>query len=231
MTRGVFITGTDTDCGKTHVATALIRALRERGLRVAGFKPVAAGADSHDGNLRNDDALALIEAATLDLPYERVNPYCFAPAVSPHLAAEEAATVIELAPIRHAFDRLAGQRDFVVVEGAGGWRVPLGPDLDGQDLALALGLPVILVVGLRLGCLNHALLSEQVILASGATLLGWVGNRIDPQMARQRQNLDTLAQRLGVPCLGILPHVAAGAVPGARSGLDIDALLQRHGAD
>ncbi len=229
MNRGVFITGTDTDCGKTHVATTLIHALRGRGLRVAGFKPVAAGANLRDGILRNDDALALIEATGLDLPYESVNPYCFAPAVSPHLAAEEAGIAIELAPIRRAFDRLAAASDFVVAEGAGGWRVPLGPERDGQDLALALGIPVILVIGLRLGCLNHALLSEQAILASGATLLGWVGNRIDPQMARQRQNLHSLEQRLGVPCLGVLPHAAAGDVPGVRSRLDIDALLRSRG--
>jgi len=206
MNRGVFVTGTDTDCGKTRVSVALISQLRGLGIRVAGFKPVAAGADWCDGELHNDDALALRGAAGLDVPYATVNPYCFVPPISPHLAAAEAGVMIEPGRIRAARDELASGSDFLVVEGAGGWRVPLGPHLDTQGLAIELGLPVLLVVGLRLGCLNHALLSEQAILASGAGLLGWVGSQVDPRMARLNENVATLKVGLSGPCLGILSH-------------------------
>lgn len=206
MSRGVFVTGTDTDCGKTFVACTLIRQLRARGMRVGGFKPVAAGAARHDGALRNDDALALMAAGGLGLPYATVNPYCLEPAIAPHLAAAEAGVVIDPAVILAARAELAACCDFLVVEGAGGWRVPLGPRLDIQALALALGLPVVLVVGLRLGCLNHALLSEQVILSSGARLLGWIGSQVDPVMPRFEANIAALRERLTTPCLGIVPH-------------------------
>ncbi|MCP5429126.1 MAG: dethiobiotin synthase [Chromatiaceae bacterium] len=206
MNRGVFVTGTDTGCGKTHTSMALIHALRDQGLRVAGFKPVAAGADWHDGELRNDDASALLAASGLDLPYAAVNPYCFAPAIAPHLAAAEAQVTISFGSILAAFEKVRAASDFVVVEGAGGWRVPLGPGFDIQGLALALGLPVILVVGLRLGCLNHALLSEQAIKASGAALLGWVGSQVEPGMPRLQENIATLEVELSAPCLGVLLH-------------------------
>ena len=225
MNRGVFVTGTDTGCGKTHASVALIRALRARALRVTGFKPVAAGADWCDGELRNDDASALLAASGLDLPYATVNPYCFAPAIAPHLAAAEERVTVSPGPINAAFAKLCGASDFVVVEGAGGWRVPLGPDLDIQRLALVLGLPVILVVGLRLGCLNHAVLSEQAIKASGAVFLGWVGSQVDPEMPRLRQNIATLESILPVPCLGILPHVDAAGAADCASPIAIDAVL------
>lgn len=206
MTCGFFVTGTDTDCGKTHAAVALISTLRARGLRVSGFKPVAAGASLCDGKLQNDDALALLRASGLPLAYDDVNPYCFGPAVAPHLAAAEAGALIELTRIEAAFGRLAAVSDRVVVEGAGGWRVPLGGSLDIQALACALGLPVVLVVGLRLGCLNHALLTEQAIRASGVDLAGWIGSPVDPGMARRDANVLTLRERLEAPCLGILPY-------------------------
>jgi dethiobiotin synthetase len=204
--RGLFVTGTDTDCGKTLVAAAIIRRLREPGLRVAGFKPVAAGADATVTGLRNADALALCAASGLDLPYDLVNPYCFEPPIAPHIAAAEVGVVIEPARLLSAFETLAGRCDLVVVEGAGGWLVPLAPGLDMQRLALLLELPVVLVVGLRLGCLNHALLSEQVILASGARLLGWIGSQVDPAMQRVQANLETLYSRMASPCLGVIPH-------------------------
>lgn len=209
MNPGVFITGTDTDCGKTFVAVRLIRELRAQGVRAVGFKPVAAGARWCDGYLRNDDTLALMAASDLDLPYREVNPYCLEPAIAPHLAAAEAGVSIDPAVILAARARLAARCDFLVVEGAGGWRVPLGPGLDMQALALALGLPVLLVVGLRLGCLNHALLSEQAIEASGARLLGWIGSQVDPQMRRLDANIATLCERLSAPCLGIMLHPAS----------------------
>jgi dethiobiotin synthetase len=203
---GVFVTGTDTGCGKTWLSVQLIGQLRAQGLRVAGFKPVAAGAVRRDGILVNDDALALAAASGLDIPYDRINPCCFEPPIAPHLAADEIGVGIGAGPILDAFDAVAAGCDFVVAEGAGGWRVPLGPDLDMQGLALALGLPVLLVVGLRLGCINHALLSEQAILASGARLLGWVGAQVDPGMQRPNENIATLESVLARPCLGVLPH-------------------------
>ena len=227
MTAGVFVTGTDTGCGKTHVASMLIRGLRGRGIRVAAFKPVAAGARYRDGELVNDDALALAAASGLGLPYRTVNPYCFAPPVAPHIAAAEADVRIDLARLTEAFAELAAAGDFVVVEGAGGWRVPLGPGLDIQALASALGLPVLLVVGLRLGCLNHALLSAQAIRASGARPIGWVGNQVDPSMARLGANLETLRHALEVPCLGVLTHPRAPAVAGCAEPLVLDAILNR----
>ncbi len=223
--RGLFVTGTDTGCGKTQVATALIRGLRARGLRVAGFKPVAAGAEHRDGLLQNDDALALGRASGLSLPYAAVNPYCFAPPVSPHLAAAEAGETIDPEVIVAAAAALAARSDMLIVEGAGGWLVPLGPGLDLADLVPALGLPVVLVVGLRLGCLNHARLSEQAIRASGARLFGWIGSQVDPQMARLNGNITTLEDRLSSPCLGILPHPQSNTRLEPARRLDLDACL------
>jgi len=223
MNRGVFVTGTDTDCGKTVAAVTLIDQLRAAGVRAGGFKPVAAGAAYHDGELRNADALALLAASGLDLAYHTVNPYCLEPAIAPHLAAADAGIAIDPAVILAARDDLAAACDFLVVEGAGGWRVPLGSRLDIQALALALRLPVLLVVGLRLGCLNHALLSEQAIRASGAPMLGWIGSQVDPAMPRLNDNIAALHERLGAPCLGIIPHPAAPK--SARLPLALDIIL------
>ncbi|MEJ2575494.1 MAG: dethiobiotin synthase [Gammaproteobacteria bacterium] len=203
--RGVFVTGTDTDCGKTVVAGGLIRTLADAGFSAAGFKPVAAGAAATPAGLRNDDALAL-QAASVPRPaYERVNPICLAPPIAPHIAAAEAGRAIGFAPIRAAHAWLAARYQALVVEGAGGWRVPLGPDGDMADLAVELGHPVVLVVGLRLGCLNHALLTAAAIRGRGLELLGWVGNLVDPGMARLDDNLATLRERLEAPCLGVVP--------------------------
>ena len=226
MTRGVFITGTDTGCGKTCVSIALIRALRERGLRVAGFKPVAAGATWHDGQLRNDDALALAAASGLALAYTRVNPYCFEPPIAPHLAAAEAGIRIDVDRVLAALAELVAVSDFVVVEGAGGWLVPLDREATIQDLALALQLPVVLVVGLRLGCLNHALLSERAILASGVGVAGWIGSVVEPGMARMDQNIATLQAKMSLPCLGVLGHPGAVPAAAAQGGLVLDRLLE-----
>jgi dethiobiotin synthetase len=200
----------------------LIGRLRDQGLRVAGFKPVAAGAVWRDGELRNDDALTLIAASRLDLPYAAVNPYCLEPAIAPHLAAAEAGIEIETAVIDAARAELEAACDFIVAEGAGGWCVPLGPVLDIPGLAQHLGLPVVLVVGLRLGCLNHALLTEQAIRASGTPLLGWVGSQVDPRMQRLNENLATLRERLVAPCLGVVAH------PGSRETLTVESPLRFH---
>jgi dethiobiotin synthetase len=207
---GLFITGTDTGCGKTHVSAELILALREHGKRVAPFKPVAAGAVRNGGEWQNDDALTLIEAAGSDWDYRDVNPYCYEAAVSPHLASRDVNLAVELPEIRRTARALAARSDCVVAEGAGGWMVPLADHLDISDVALALELPVILVVGLRLGCLNHARLSEFAILQSGVRLGGWIASQVDPDMERVAENLETLHDKLRSPCLGVLPWQGEG---------------------
>jgi dethiobiotin synthetase len=211
--RGVFITGTDTGVGKTLVAAALIRALAGLGLRVAGMKPVASGATRTAGGLRNDDALALAAAANVAAPYEIVNPYCFEAPVAPHIAAKEAGTAIDAHLVRRRFDELAQRCEFVVVEGAGGWLAPISATQTLADLALALEIPVILVVGLRLGCLNHALLTAESIGARHASLAGWIANRIDPGFERSAENLATLTARLQAEPLADVPFMtqAGGA--------------------
>lgn len=225
MSRGLFVTGTDTGCGKTRVAATLIGLLRAQGLRVAGFKPVAAGAEMHDGFLQNDDALTLAGASGIDFPYATVNPYCFAPPIAPHLAAAEAGVRIELPVLQAAFAELAGRADIVLTEGAGGWLVPLDAGCDMAALALALRLPVLLVVGMRLGCINHARLSERAILASGAPLIGWVGSQVDPAMDCYEANLATLDDVLDSPCLGVLPHPRAVPKPATARALRVGTLL------
>jgi dethiobiotin synthetase len=226
--KGVFVTGTDTDCGKTVVACGLVAALRSRGLRVGVMKPVSAGAEPTPEGLRNQDALDLMAESGLRLPYETVNPWVFAPAIAPHIAAAQAGTPIRFAPLFDAFARIRTASDAVVVEGAGGWRVPLGPDGDMADLAAALGLPVLLVVGLRLGCLNHALLTAESIGRRGCRLAGWVGNRVDPAMAVMAENVATLRERLPAPCLGIVPrldHPAGAAVAAQLDAAEIARLI------
>lgn len=198
--RGLFVTGTDTGVGKTRVAVALIHALRTHGLRVAAMKPVSAGAAS--GEL-NEDVVALMQAANIDADVRDVNPYAFAEAIAPHIAAESLGVRIELDVIAEAYARLAAIADIVVVEGAGGWRVPLNEHEDMADLALRLGLPVALVVGLRLGCLNHALLTAESITLRRVPWAGWVGNHIEPAMPQAAENLAALRTRLPGPCLGV----------------------------
>ena len=225
---GLFVTGTDTDCGKTVVACGVVRALRSRGLRVGVMKPVSAGAEPTPEGLRNQDALDLIAASGLGLPYALVNPFAFAPPIAPHVAAAQAGTPIRFAPLLEAFARIREVSDAVVVEGAGGWRVPLGPDGDMADLGAALGVPVLLVVGLRLGCLNHALLTAESIERRGCRLAGWVGNVVDPAMAMREENVATLRERLPAPCLGIVPRldrVTAAAVAAQLDAAEITRLI------
>lgn len=199
--KGYFITGTDTGVGKTLIACALLHALARQGRRVIGMKPVAAGAAHGPAGLVNDDVALLRAASNVDAPLALVNPYCFEPPIAPHLAAEQAGVVIDLAIIAAAYERLAAVADRVIVEGSGGFRVPLNRSEDSADLAQRLGLPVILVVGLRLGCLNHALLTAHSIRAQGLTLAGWIANRIDPAMAGAERNVAALAERLSAPLL------------------------------
>lgn len=204
--RGIFVTGTDTGVGKTLVAVALVRALRDAGVRVAGMKPVAAGIDA--GEAMNADVAALAAADGLALPLRDRNPFAFAAPIAPHLAARDTGEHIALAPIAAACMRLSQLADVVVVEGAGGALVPLDEDNDMLDIARRLRLPVLLVVGLRLGCLNHALLTAQAIGARGLALAGWVANRIDPAMARIDDNVADLAARLRAPLVADIAHGA-----------------------
>lgn len=208
MTRGFFITGTDTEVGKTWVSAALLAALAARGHTTAAMKPVSAGCAETAEGLRNEDALILQRHATLALPYEQVNPYAFAPAIAPHIAAARIGRRIDIAPVKAIFNRIGPQADYIIVEGAGGWRVPLNEHETIADLARALGLPVILVVGMRLGCINHALLSCESIAGHGVTLAGWVANGILSDFAELQENIDTLRQRIGAPLLGVIPHMA-----------------------
>ena len=207
-THGFFITGTDTGVGKTLFSAALLHALGDLGLRAVGMKPVAAGAELKDGVWVNEDVAMLAAASGLAVPAELANPYLFREAIAPHLAADHKGVHIEIPRIAAAYDELVDLADFVVVEGVGGFRVPLGPDRDTADLAVRLGLPLTLVVGMRLGCINHALLSAEAIAARGLELVGWVANRIDPDMAVYDENLDALRARLPAPMLAELPFAA-----------------------
>lgn len=197
-----FVTGTDTGVGKTRVSVALLHALRRRGLKAVGMKPVAAGTDEHG---LNDDVTALREAGNAPVPGTLANPYLLHDPVSPHIAARNAGVQIDIALLHDRFLALRAQADAVVVEGAGGFLVPLSDTLTGADLALALGLPVILVVGLRLGCLNHALLTQEAIATRGLRIAGWVANELDPQMPEREANLDFLRRRLAAPLLAHWP--------------------------
>lgn len=206
MSSALFVAGTDTGIGKTHAACTLIHALRAAGHSVCGMKPVASGCIETMHGLRNEDALALQAASAPPPAYEEINPVALREPLSPHLAAAHAGVTIALPPLHTAFQKLYARYDVVVVEGVGGWRVPLSPGLLASELPKAWNLPVMLVVGLRLGCLNHALLSAEAIQADGCRLAGWIGNCIDPAMAAIEENIDTLRTLLPVPCLGILPH-------------------------
>lgn len=206
--RGFFVTGTDTGVGKTVCAAALTRAFARRGARVAVMKPVASGAIRTPQGQRSEDALALIEEATVAAPYATVNPYCFEPPISPHLAAAEAGVRIDLPLILARYAELADRADYVIVEGAGGWLAPIGPDCTMADIARTLELPVILVVGMRLGCLNHAMLSHESIRVHAAKFAGWVANGIDPALDRAAENRATLHRQLGAP-LALIPALAA----------------------
>lgn len=206
MVNSFFITGTDTDVGKTYLAAGLIKAYRQRGFQVSGFKPVASGGEWINGHLVNQDALSLMAEASVSLSYEEVNPYCFEPAIAPHIAAQQANVKIELALIKSSYERQLSQSEIVIIEGAGGWKVPLGENLGFDDVAHSLGAPVILVVGVKLGCINHALLSEEAILHKGCRLAGWVGNNMDPDFNEFDENIESLKERMGSPCLGLLKY-------------------------
>lgn len=207
--RGVFITGTDTGIGKTRVSVALLRALAASRINALGMKPVASGCSQTNVGLRNDDAVALLDAGYKPMRYADINPWALPDPIAPHVAAVLAGTAISLEPIEIAYRTLRANAEVVVVEGVGGWAVPLSDSLMQAAIPQALKLPVILVVGMRLGCLSHALLSARAILDDGCDLLGWIGNRIDPAMDAVESNLETLDRLLPVPRLGVLGHDTA----------------------
>ena len=209
MDNAYFITGTDTGVGKTLVSCALLHAFAALGKSVVGMKPVAAGCEVTPLGLVCEDVTNLMAASNVNAPREQVNPYAFAPPLAPHIAAAKAGVVIEIASICAAYTALRALADVVIVEGVGGWRVPLNAHEDTADMAKQLGLPVILVVGMRLGCLNHALLTAQAIDADGLKLAGWVANAIDPLMQAFDENLAALRSRLTAPLLGISPYCDA----------------------
>ncbi|WP_426414924.1 dethiobiotin synthase [Aestuariirhabdus sp. LZHN29] len=221
-----FIAGTDTDAGKTLVAGAILVAAQDAGLSTIALKPVAAGCEITDEGLRNSDALLLQKYMTQPLAYEQVNPVALTAAIAPHIAAEQEGR-------RLTVDRLVGlcrgammqRSELLVVEGAGGWRVPLNAREALSGVPVALNLPVILVVGMKLGCINHALLTVEAILRDGLPLAGWVANQIDPDMHCYQENLESLRQRIGAPCLGAIPHLPLPCAEQAAQYLDLTPIL------
>jgi dethiobiotin synthetase len=216
-----FVTGTDTEIGKTLVSSALLHALGQRGVRAAGMKPVAAGAELRDGVWHNEDVDALAAAAPLKLPQSLMTPYLLRTPAAPHIAAAQEGAVIEPRNILEAYAQVRHQAEAVVVEGVGGFRVPLTDDFDTADLAQQLGLPVILVVGLRLGCISQALLTAEAIAARGLTLAGWVANTLDPAMPHMADNIDVIAKRIGAPLLGHLPRFEHPTATAAAACIDL----------
>ena len=221
---GCFVTGTDTGVGKTLVSAALVHKLAATGLRAAGMKPLAAGAELRDGQLWNEDVSMLTAQASVPLPTELICPLMFREAAAPHIAAALEDRRIDSDTVMTAYRRIAEQVDALVVEGVGGFRVPLTDQLDTADLASAMRLDVILVVGLRLGCLNHALLTAEAIAARGLTLAGWVANQIDPEMPHQAANLDALSQRLPAPLLGVVRWMPVPSAAEAAASIDASRL-------
>lgn len=206
MNKHYFITGTDTNIGKTFVACGLMAAMQARGLRVAPMKPIAAGTMLLDGKTVNEDVHNLISTYGAPIDTAFVNPYCFDEAIAPHLAARHEARNVDMAVIKHAFSQLAATHDVVLVEGAGGFLVPMDDTTLLSDLPAALNCEVILVVGMRLGCLSHALLTAEAIAARGLKLVGWVANTVDQDMPFIDENIETLQRLISAPCLGVVPR-------------------------
>lgn len=217
--------GTDTGVGKTLMACALLYAFAERGYRCVGMKPVASGAEPRDGALVNADVEALAAAGNVAAPRQHVNPYCFAPPVAPHIAASRAGETIEIDRIEASFRYLSAMADIVVVEGVGGFRVPLGGS-DTAELAKRLRLPLVLVVGMRLGCLNHALLTVEAIDARGLRLAGWIANHVEAEMEAAEENVQALTARIEAPLLARAPHGAPLRIGAIAAALDVDALVR-----
>ncbi len=222
-----FVTGTDTGVGKTCIAAGLLQAANRQGLTTAALKPVAAGCERTPEGLRNEDAVLLQSLVNPPLDYEQINPVALEPAIAPHIAALEARRPLSADRLTGYCRGVLGEADFTVVEGAGGWRVPLNPAETLADLARQLNLPVILVVGVRLGCLNHALLTAEAIARDGLPLAGWVANVLDPDMPRLRENIDALGQRLRAPFLGWVPSLETPSPDNVAQHLNLDPLIMK----
>lgn len=217
MSQTFFITGTDTGVGKTWVSVALMRYFIAQGKTVVGMKPVAAGCELVDGQLKNEDALLLQQHASIPLAYEEINPYAYEMPVSPHLAGVD--DPVQLDCLLHAYERLKAKADVVIVEGAGGWFAPLNDNDDIADLAKQLQIPVIMVVAIKLGCINHARLTFQAIQAAGCQCAGWLAVCIDPAMSKQAENIEAIKTRLSVPLLGVLPYQENQRLEGSIEGV------------
>ncbi len=207
MNQGYFITGTDTDVGKTWVSLGIVEALKQQGKKVGVMKPVSAGCENTPHGLRNEDALLLQKHSNIEQDYEQINPYAFAPAIAPHIAAADTGVRMDIEILQQQLQTIKQHSDCVVVEGAGGWRVPLNDFQTMADLAKRFQLPVILVVGMRLGCLNHALLSVEAIHTSGLPLTGWIANQVATEMNCLDENIKTLQQMIDAPMLAQIPHL------------------------
>ncbi len=218
---GYFVTGTDTGVGKTLVACALLVAFTARGLKVVGMKPVASGAESGMNGLVNDDVEKLVAAGNVAAPRDDINPYCFAPPIAPHIAAQQAGVTIALDRIEQSFGRLAARAEVTIVEGVGGFRVPLGPSIETAQLAERLALPMVLVVGMRLGCLNHALLTAEAITARGLKLAGWVANHVDAEMSVAADNVRALEERIAAPMIARISHARQPDLRAIAAALDV----------
>ena len=227
MVKTFFITGTDTEVGKTLVTQALMQAAVESGRKVLGYKPVASGCKLQNGELKNSDALTLQACSSIRLPYAMHNPYAFAPAIAPHIAAVQANETINLARISDGLAQLKTKAvDWIFVEGAGGWRLPINERQYLSDWAKAEHLPVILVVGARLGCINHALLTLEAIRHDGLVVAGWVLNHIDPQMSEVKANVEALKLRINAPLLGEIPWLGEQASESVHNFIDVSPLVK-----
>lgn len=225
--RTYFVTGTDTEVGKTFVSAALLYALNNNGMCTVGLKPVAAGCERQQGQWKNEDALILQQASSLDLSYDTINPIALPDAIAPHLAAEKQGSTLSVSNMIEALQGgLEVASDFTLIEGAGGWYVPLNDTEFFSDFAVALSLPVILVVGLRLGCINHALLTEAAIKQAGLPLAGWVANGIDPNMDSVIENIRTLKNTIEAPCLGVVSYFPSALPQDAAACLDVQMLAR-----
>lgn len=216
-----FVTGTDTGVGKTLVTAALLRAFAKTGLRVTGMKPIAAGAELINGELWNEDVAMLAAASNTNLPRELTTTYLLREPAAPHIAAQLEHVSLDMQQLLDCYQQIAQQSDSVIVEGVGGFCVPINDEVDTADLAVQLGLDVVMVVGLRLGCINHAMLTAEAIKARGLNLVGWVANQIDVNMSHQQANLQALEQRLPAPLIGVVPWMAAVSAQVAADKIDI----------
>jgi len=219
-----FVTGTDTEIGKTLISSAILHKLVQRGQRACGMKPIAAGAEERDGALHNDDAAMLRAAGNVNLPQHITTPFMLREPCAPHIAARLEGVTIEPVPIMAAYAEILGASDATVVEGVGGFCVPFSDDFDSADLAVQLNLPVILVVGLRLGCINHALLTAEAIIARGLVLAGWVANQVDPDMRFADENIAALEQRMPAPLLGRVPRLDSPTADAAANYIELAGL-------